>query len=67
VQKEVDRANEQLPRFMQVKYFRILPEPFTIEGGELTPTMKLKRDVVAARYRDVIDSMYEDEATGTGQ
>ena len=67
VQKEVDRANEQLPRYMQVKYFRILPKPFTIESGELTPTMKLKRGVVAARYKDQLDSMYEDQATGTGQ
>jgi long-chain acyl-CoA synthetase len=64
VQKEVGRANEQLPRFMQVKYFRILPEPFTIESGELTPTMKLKRGVVAARYRDLIEEMYEEEAKG---
>jgi long-chain acyl-CoA synthetase len=49
---------------MQVKYFRILPEPFTIESGELTPTMKLKRGVVAARYRDLIEEMYEEEAKG---
>jgi long-chain acyl-CoA synthetase len=67
VQKEVDRANEQLPRYMQVKYFRILPKPFTIESGELTPTMKLKRGVVAARYKDLLDGMYEDQASGTGQ
>lgn len=60
VQKEVDRANEQLPRYMQVKYFRILPKPFTIESGELTPTMKLKRGVVAARYRDLLDEMYKE-------
>jgi len=67
VQKEVDRANGQLPRYMQVKYFRILPKPFTIENGELTPTMKLKRSIVAARYKDLLDGMYEDQATGTGQ
>ena len=60
VQKEVDRANEQLPRYMQVKYFRILPNPFTIENGELTPTMKLKRGVVAARYKDLLDGMYNE-------
>ncbi|HOD36110.1 MAG TPA: long-chain fatty acid--CoA ligase [Syntrophales bacterium] len=60
VQKEVDRANEQLPRYMQVKYFRILPSPFTIESGELTPTMKLKRGVVAARYKDLLDGMYDE-------
>jgi long-chain acyl-CoA synthetase len=60
VQKEVDRANDQLPRFMQVKYFRILQEPFSIEGGEMTPTMKLKKRVVEERYKDLLDSMYKE-------
>jgi len=64
VQKEVDRANEQLPRYMQVKYFRILSKPFAIESGELTPTMKLKRGVIAARYKDVLDGIYDEEAKG---
>ncbi|MBP1768924.1 MAG: long-chain acyl-CoA synthetase [Candidatus Aminicenantes bacterium] len=63
VQKEVDRANEQLPRYMQVKYFRILPKPFTIESGELTPTMKLKRGVVAGRYKDQLDGMYQEKTS----
>ena len=60
VQKEVDRANDQLPRFMQIKYFRILEKPFSIEGGELTPTMKVKRRVVEERYKDLLDSMYRE-------
>ncbi len=60
VQKEVDRANDQLSRFMQVKYFRILQEPFSIEGGEMTPTMKLKRRVVEEKYKDLLDSMYSE-------
>jgi len=60
VQKEVDRANDQLPRFMQIKYFRILEIPFSIESGELTPTMKLKRRVVEEKYRDILDSMYKE-------
>ena len=58
VQKEVDRANEQLPRFMQIKYFRVLPMPFTVETGELTPTMKMKKRVIEEKYRDVLDGMY---------
>jgi len=58
VQKEVDRANDQLPRFMQIKYFRILPEPFSIEAGEMTPTMKLKKRVIEEKYRDLLDGMY---------
>jgi len=60
VQKEVDHANEQLPRFMQIKYFRILPEPFSIETGELTPTMKLKKRVIEEKYRELLDEMYKD-------
>lgn len=60
VQKEVDTANEQLPRFMQIKYFRILEEPFSIEHGEMTPTMKLKKRVIEERYKDLLDSMYKE-------
>ncbi|HYA14448.1 MAG TPA: hypothetical protein VEF33_08940, partial [Syntrophales bacterium] len=60
VQKEVDRANDQLPRFMQIKYFHILEKPFSIESGELTPTMKLKRRVVEGKYKDLLDGMYRE-------
>jgi len=55
----VDHANEQLGRHMQVKKIRVLPEPFSIEGGEMTHTMKLKRKVVEEKNRDLLDSMYE--------
>ena len=61
VQKEVDKANGELPRFMQIKYFRILEEPFSIESGEMTPTMKLKKRVVEEKYKDLLDSMYKED------
>lgn len=61
VQKEVDKANGELPRFMQIKYFRILEKPFSIEAGEMTPTMKLKKRVVEERYKDLLDSMYKED------
>ena len=61
VQKEVDKANGELPRFMQIKYFRILEKPFSIEAGEMTPTMKLKKRVVEERYKDLLDSMYRED------
>jgi len=60
IQKEVDVANEQLPRYMQIKYYRVLPAPFSIEGGEMTPTMKLKKRVIEEKYKDLLDSMYKE-------
>jgi len=59
VRKEIDAANEKMPRFMQVKYFRVAPHPFSVETGELTPTMKLKKRVIEEKYKDLLDSMYE--------
>jgi long-chain acyl-CoA synthetase len=57
-QAAVDAANHGLARFETVKKFRIVAEPFTIGGGELTPTLKVKRRVVAARYEAVLSAMY---------
>ena len=56
----VAAANERLARVQQVKRWRLLPVEWTAETGELTPTLKLKRRVVHARYADVIDSLYDD-------
>ena len=61
IQKEVDAANEHLSRYMQIKYYRILSAPFSIEGGEMTPTMKLKKRVIEDKYKDLFDSMYREE------
>jgi long-chain acyl-CoA synthetase len=58
VQKQVDAVNETLARVEQIKKFTILPQPFSVAGGELTPTMKLKRKVIAQRYEAQIDAMY---------
>ena len=54
----VAAANERLARVQQVKRWRLLPVEWTAETEELTPTLKLKRRVVHARYADVIDSLY---------
>jgi long-chain acyl-CoA synthetase len=58
LQAQVDEINTTLPRAWGIKKFAILPEELSIEGGELTPTMKLKRRVVHAKYEQVIESMY---------
>jgi long-chain acyl-CoA synthetase len=55
---ELDRANARYARVEQVKKFTILDHDFTQEDGELTPTLKLKRNVVYDKYEDVFDSMY---------
>ena len=54
----VDRANEQLARVEQIKRFTILPADWAPGGDELTPTMKLKRKPIAAKYGDEIEALY---------
>ncbi|TDB76694.1 long-chain fatty acid--CoA ligase [Micromonospora sp. KC723] len=58
VQAAIDRANETVSTAEQIKTFRILPEDFTEEAGELTPTLKIKRDVVVERYAADVDALY---------
>jgi long-chain acyl-CoA synthetase len=59
LQREIDVVNGRLSSFETVKKFVILPRDFTIEGGELTPTLKVKRKVVSERYRSLLEGMYE--------
>lgn len=56
----VDEANAELASFEQVKRFALLPAQFSIDGGELTPTLKLKRRVVMERWQGVIEGIYRD-------
>jgi long-chain acyl-CoA synthetase len=58
VQRELDAINGRLSSFETVKKFALLPRDFTIDGGELTPTLKVKRKVVAERYRAILDALY---------
>jgi long-chain acyl-CoA synthetase len=58
VQKELDRANAKYARVEQVKKFALLDHDLTQETGELTPTLKLKRNVVNERYQSVFESLY---------
>jgi long-chain acyl-CoA synthetase len=57
-QDAVDKANARLSRPEQIKAFELLPVEWTAESEELTPTLKLKRRVVHAKYADVIDRLY---------
>lgn len=56
----IDTLQQQFAHYEQIKHFTLLPEPFSMEKGELTNTLKLKRPVIARNYKDVIDKMYEE-------
>lgn len=64
LERTVAKINESLPRHEQIKRFAIIAQPFTIERGELTPTLKVRRRFVAEHYKDLIEALYaEDEPT----
>ena len=54
----VDAVNVRLAQFERIKKFSLLPHEFTLAGGELTPTLKVKRRIVEDRYREEIEAMY---------
>jgi long-chain acyl-CoA synthetase len=58
IQAHLDQVNEKFARVEQVKKFEILPQDLSQEGGELTPTLKVKRAVVADKYAGEIDTLY---------
>ena len=63
----VSEVNRSLANFETLKRFRVVPDEWTQESGELTPSMKLKRRVITARYAEAIDAFYADEATSRGE
>ena len=58
IQAHLDQVNEKFARVEQVKKFEILPSDLSQEGGELTPTLKVKRNVVASKYEAEVDKLY---------
>ena len=58
VQSAIDDANQAVSRTEAIKAFRVLPKDLSIDGGELTPTLKVKRSVVASKYSRVIEEIY---------
>jgi long-chain acyl-CoA synthetase len=63
----VREVNTGLANFETIKRFRLVPEEWSQESGELTPSMKLKRRVIAERYSGVVAELYADEATSRGE
>ncbi len=58
VERIVEEKNTQLQSYAKIKKFAVLPVDFTQDGGELTPTLKVKRKVVTEKYRSVLEDLY---------
>lgn len=58
IEKEINRGNQELASYETIKKFCILPQDFSIEAGELTPTLKVKRKAIIEKYKDKIEAMY---------
>ncbi|MCP4873224.1 MAG: long-chain fatty acid--CoA ligase [Proteobacteria bacterium] len=59
IEAEVERCNGKLARFEEVRRFKVLQRPLSVEGGELTPTLKVRRATVQERYQPLIEGLYE--------
>lgn len=62
IERQVSAATKGLARFESVKKIVLLENELSVEGGELTPTLKIKRRVVEQKYRDVIEKLYSEES-----
>ncbi|MCS6794891.1 MAG: long-chain fatty acid--CoA ligase [Raineya sp.] len=60
-QQEIDKVNESLAQYEKIKKFVLLPTTWSIEGGELTPTLKLKRKNILQKYESYINEIYSQE------
>ncbi len=58
IKQEVDRINSNFGNWERIKDFRLLPAEFSIETGELTPTLKIKRKIIEQKYRQLIEQIY---------
>jgi long-chain acyl-CoA synthetase len=58
IQKEVDKYNKNFGKWEQIKRFELTPDIWSIDGGQLTPTMKMKRDIIKGIYQDLYDKIY---------
>ena len=60
--KEVLKHNKKFGHIQQVKKIALVPDVWSIETGELTPTLKIKRDVITKKYQDLINEIYTEDA-----
>ncbi len=59
IQEEINRFQKDLAQFERVRKFTLLSQPLTIDNGEVTPTLKIRRGVVEEKFRQQIEKMYE--------
>ncbi|MFZ9044447.1 MAG: AMP-dependent synthetase/ligase [Cyclobacteriaceae bacterium] len=60
-QKEIDRINQEYGKWEKIKEFRVVHEAWSLETGELTPTLKLKRRIIHDKYRHLVEDIYQDD------
>ncbi|MBC7363846.1 MAG: long-chain fatty acid--CoA ligase [Candidatus Aminicenantes bacterium] len=65
IQSEIDRACVGLASYEKIKRIALLDHDFEIEKGEITPTLKVRRAVIENRYRELIDSLYREDSSGS--
>lgn len=65
--REIEKSNEHFAQYEKVKQFRLMAEPWTIESGELTPTLKLKRKAIHQKNAALIQEIYAEENTAKSQ
>jgi long-chain acyl-CoA synthetase len=58
IQREVDTCNKQFGNWEQIKRFELTPDVWSVDGGQLTPTMKMKRDIIKTMYQNLYDKIY---------
>ena len=58
IKNSIDTVNRELVDYERIKKFQLLPREFSLEEGELTPTLKMKRNVILFRYKDIIKRLY---------
>jgi len=62
IAERIEERQKDLPNYEKIRNFTLLEKKLTIEGGEITPTLKVKRKVVAEKYRDIFDGMYRSQS-----
>jgi long-chain acyl-CoA synthetase len=61
IKKEIEKYNEAYGQWEKIKDFRLLPNEMSVETGELTPTLKLKRKIILAKFQSLFDSIYSEK------